>query len=101
MKILLVSPEYNKPRGFEEYPSGALLTLELTPDYYGVAAAFLLPNTQFYRIARANGYLFFKSYAECNFGQIVVRTDELSADDIHQALRYIKKALTVAEVSRR
>ncbi len=63
---------------------------KLAPDVYGCTPALPLPGTELRRLVREKGHLVAKDYEDYMLGQIVLGTDELSTDDIREALRSFK-----------
>ena len=64
----------------------------LKPDVYGCVPALPLPGTELMRTARETGHLVSDNYDDYMLGQVVCGTDELSTDDIRQALRVFQGA---------
>lgn len=60
---------------------------KLSPDVYGYIPALPLPGTELRRLVKDQGHLVAEDYEDYMLGQIVLDTDDLSTDDIREALR--------------
>ncbi len=64
---------------------------KLNPDVYGCTPALPLPGTELRRLTQEKGHVVADDYEDYMLGQIVLGTDELSTDDIREALRSFKE----------
>jgi len=64
------------------------LAMELNPDIVSVAAITPYPGTKLYDMAEEKGWILTKEWAKYTGFNVVMRTDELSQEDISQAIDY-------------
>jgi anaerobic magnesium-protoporphyrin IX monomethyl ester cyclase len=64
------------------------LAMELNPDIVSVAAITPYPGTELYKIAEEKGWILTKDWTNYTGFDVTMRTDELSEEDIRQAIWY-------------
>jgi len=64
------------------------LAMELNPDIVSVAAITPYPGTKLYDMAEEKGWILTKDWTKYTGFNVVMRTDELSQEDIQQAIDY-------------
>ena len=65
------------------------LAMELNPDIISFAAVTPYPGTELYKIAEEKGWILTRDWTRYTGFDVVMRTDDLSEEDILHALRYL------------
>ena len=65
------------------------LAMELNPDIISFAAVTPYPGTELYKLAEEKGWILTRDWTRYTGFDVVMRTDDLSEEDILHALRYL------------
>jgi anaerobic magnesium-protoporphyrin IX monomethyl ester cyclase len=69
------------------------LALEINPDVVSVAAITPYPGTELFNMAEKKGWILTKDWSKYTGFNVVMRTDDLSAEDIHKAIEFFNKCV--------
>lgn len=66
------------------------LAMEIDPDFIQFGVVTPYPGTELYRLAEDKGWILTKDWSRYTGFDVVMRTDDLSEDDINLAIKYLK-----------
>jgi radical SAM superfamily enzyme YgiQ (UPF0313 family) len=69
------------------------LAMDLNPDIISFAAVTPYPGTELYKLAEEKGWILTRDWTRYTGFDVVMRTDDLSEEDILQALKYLNMCI--------
>jgi anaerobic magnesium-protoporphyrin IX monomethyl ester cyclase len=86
-------PGENKRTVYESYE----LATELSPDIVSVAAVTPYPGTDLYNLAKQKGWILSEDWSKYTGFNVVMKTDDLTAEDIREAMSFFTKCLDIRD----